>query len=279
MATFPRRSVPSQEKQPTATAASSSSSEDNATPDGNNIYLLQLENFDGTVRAKPLGKSVRLAFIYKFAIYVSTREKLGRDWDAKEDGDLFYDPIIDCREPQGEYLRWMNDDEVADLNPEYGNVGAICHGGIIHVFDSSKTTTQGCRKIKRRYTVYKVQPTIWDLMAAETEGDICLRELQRVPLCITASATAGVKHVLDEPSPAAAKYLPPGYMTEEFNRLRLTNAPSNVETKKTTTTVTVQEEEEQTIPQPLLTTPTTTVTETPKTTVEKYDCTIDMFDS
>lgn len=272
MATFPHRSAQATEKHQSASTASS---DDNAIPDGNGVYLLQLENFDGTVKAKPLGKSVKLSFIYKFAIYVATREKLGRDWNAKEDGDLFYDPVIDAREPQGEYLRWMSDEEVADMNPEYGNVGAICHGGILHVFDSSKTA-QGCRKIKKRYTVYKVQPTIWDLMAAETEGDICLRELQQVPLCITASATAGVKHILDEPSPTAAKYLPPGYMTES-NRLRLTNVPDNDETRKTT--ITVQEEEVTAVEASAVhETDAHPPSQTSRVT-EKYDCTIDVFDS
>lgn len=145
------------------------------TCSSNATFVAQVENFEGTVRAKPLGKSDLKPHILRFVEYVAAREMLGHDWNAKEDGDVFYDPIINDREPTKKYLRWMTQEEIDELNSE-NNSGALCETGILHVSDNSKLVS-GCRKICKRYTIYKVEPTIWDLMNAETPHEELFRQI------------------------------------------------------------------------------------------------------
>ena len=198
------------------------------SPNIDPTYVLQIENFDGKIVSKPMSKSNVKQFIYKFALTISTHEYLGRDY-SPEDGNLFYDPLISAREPTREYLRWMMDDEIAELNPENDKTGATCIAGILHLCDNT-VLRNGHRKIKKRYAIYLVKPTIWDMMATETEGDKRLQTLQAAPLCLTDDSLASIRGDLDEPSDGMDKYLPASYTigtsTSTSSTLNITDAPS-----------------------------------------------------
>ncbi|MDD5753157.1 MAG: hypothetical protein PHN45_00185 [Methylococcales bacterium] len=192
-------------------------------------YVLQMENFTGNVMAKPLGQSRSNQYIHKFSIYVASRELIGKDWNPREDPNIFYDPSIDSVEPRCEYLRWMNDEEIEELKTLY-YIGATCTSGMLHISDSSNTTHDGHRKIRRRYCIYQVQCTIYDLMAMETEGDRALANMVGTPLSLPPStqlppsATAAVQKSLDMVNESMAKYLPPSITTH----LALTQEATNV---------------------------------------------------
>lgn len=194
------------------------------------VYVVQVESFDGKIMAKPLAKSESKRHAYKFMEYVAAREMLGRDWNASEDGDVFYDPVFNCEEPDGEYLRWMTEEEVAELNPiTEGNAGASCIGGISHVYNSSRVTKEGYRMMKRRYCTYKVEPTVYDLMESETDGEKKLRAINDT-----------VELSLDQPEnyskydiePESYKYFPAEYLPNKGNNnnntLRLTTKPNEI---------------------------------------------------
>jgi hypothetical protein len=141
-----------------------------------NIFVIVFEGFSGDIKMKPLGKSMILGNANEFMTYVAIRIFLGRDWNPKIDKDPFYDSVIASSEPTGEYLRWMENIEIGELNNVDDIRGGTCVSGILHVGKLPSGTDLN-RPIKFRYTVYILEPIIQDMMMAETDGD---KELERL---------------------------------------------------------------------------------------------------
>ena len=174
-------------------------------------FVLQVESFEGTINAIVLGQSRSKAHICTFATYVASHEMLGKDWDVKTDGNIFFDPRIDAREPSGDYLRWMLPTEIAEFNANASKGCDLVHG-ILHVGDARNCSSDGHRKIKRRYRIFITPVTIYDLM--EMESSLLSGDTRNTPLALPspselpASATAAVASTIFDSDKNLSKYLP-----------------------------------------------------------------------
>jgi len=175
------------------TPAAATTDTKDATDMGCFCYVITMESFEGVLLAKPLGKSEHQHNALRFMEYVATREYLGRDPEPSDGALVFYDYTVGLKEPNEEYLRWMERDEVEDLNNDIK--GGICVAGIIHVHDIKRNTRDNQRRVKRRYTIHKTYPVIFDLMEAETSGEQLFRHVKNtVPLCIEQDMKATQSH-------------------------------------------------------------------------------------
>jgi hypothetical protein len=143
-------------------------------------FVITMEVFEPPIYGKPIGKSSTMDNARKFMQHVSARMMLGHDPNFEENTDrLFYDEILDDREPDTQYLRWMDPEEIEALNPLNAPSGSECLEGLLHVHDSN-VTWEGHRKIRRRYTIHRVDSVIWDVMEATSVAET-FADRQRVP--------------------------------------------------------------------------------------------------
>jgi len=194
-------------------------------PDG--TYVLQQENFVGEVNAMILGQSPKDSHIFLFTTYVAAHQLLGREWNPKIDGNIFYNNNINKAEPKTQYLRWFLPEEIKAFN-ETHSYGCELLQGILQI-SALNDLSNGRRKIQRRYRIQYTPYTVFDLMAAEgatdqafaNSGPLALPPPSQLP----ASATAAIASHLPELDSNLAEYLPKSYKMPQQLLLEAATTP------------------------------------------------------